>query len=739
MEINATLFELIKNNKFDELKIEIQKDEHIDVNIKDETGNYLIAYAIIKNSLDIVKFLLSKGARIDITDQEGKSLLYLPIKYGYNDMITLILEYDKLNIGISIVDFKDTLNNIPLHYAIFFKNIHAMNLLLNANSNPNTIDQNGSNSLHLAIYSKNYEICKKIVDSDININARTPIGETALHIACNFQLEQIIKLLVDHRIDLNAQDFNNEITALIYSVNLNNKKIPKFLLDQGADPNIQDFIGNTAIHYSILEENYEILHYLITSKNTKPNVNIYNISGKLPIHLLLEKDVVHEGEIIKKLINMSNLNSQDFNGDTPLHLICKKNLWSSFKDELQKKKLNIFVNNYNNEMPVNYITKQFIHDFMTLVANSYIYTLQNNNSIWKNDWENICSKEFNIDNFSAEEINTLKKYTPEINNTTCFQIIYNKLMKIYQDKKAECGNTSIPQKLNKKCIVLDERNNVELCSFVGITLDILLGLVYLLNKYNYSCSTITKNFMDNTDLCNYYKNIGIKTNSRCEFLNFEIVWIYKKLFFSENFTNHFKKCMNNIKIRFIVIPLGIELEQGSHANYLIFDKKTFELERFEPYGSHSPYKFNYNSKLLDNVLTFKFTEIDNNIKYISPEKYLPKIGFQYFDVYESKTQKIGDPGGFCGLWSIWYTDMRLTYPDIERKSLVNKLLKEIKRKNISFKNLIRNYSTNITKLRDEVFEKAKITINDWLNDQISKEQYDVIISELTKLLNKIVN
>jgi hypothetical protein len=196
--------------------------------------------------------------------------------------------------------------------------------------------------------------------------------------------------------------------------------------------------------------------------------------------------------------------------------------------------------------------------------------------------------------------------------------------------------------------------------------------------------------------------------------------------------------LSSSKIRFIIIPLGIELEEGSHANYLIFDKKTYELERFEPYGSSSPYKFNYNSKLLDSVLNFKFNEIDISIKYVSPDKYLPKIGFQYFDVYEAKTQKIGDPGGFCALWSIWYADMRLSYPDIDRVSLVNKLLKEIKRNNISFKDLIRNYSVNITNIRDTIFKKVGITINEWINDQISKNQFDLIIAEITSLLNKVL-
>ena len=66
-------------------------------------------------------------------------------------------------------------------------------------------------------------------------------------------------------------------------------------------------------------------------------------------------------------------------------------------------------------------------------------------------------------------------------------------------------------------------------------------------------------------------------------------------------------------------------------------------------------------------------------------------------MYERKTKKIGDPGGFCALWSIWYTDMRLTYPDYDRKILADKLLKDIRSEGLSFKNLIRNYSLNITK------------------------------------------
>lgn len=64
--------------------------------------------------------------------------------------------------------------------------------------------------------------------------------------------------------------------------------------------------------------------------------------------------------------------------------------------------------------------------------------------------------------------------------------------------------------------------------------------------------------------------------------------------------------------------------------------------------------------------------------YITPESYMPKISFQYFDVVENSTSKIGDPNGFCALWAIWYTDYRITYADVDRKKLIKQIFKYIK-------------------------------------------------------------
>lgn len=740
MEQVKILFDFLKNNDFKDFIEYIQKIKDIDLNIRDESGNYLINYAILKNSKTAVKILLEKGCRIDIYDQEERSLLYVPIKYDYYDIITLLLEYDKHNIGVALVDIKDKNKNIPLHYAIFFNNIKIIKLLLDNNSNVNIKDDSGSNALHLAIYSKNYEACKLIVNKDININMRNLSGESALHIACNLELIDIVKLLLDNGININAQDHNNEFTSLMYAITRNNKQISKILLEYGADPNIQDFIGNTSVHYSIIEENYELLYNLLKFKEKKvmPNLNVFNIDSNLPIHLFLQKDKIPEDRNLKILIDQSNLNLQNNKGYTPLHYLCEKNLWKSYKDVLSSKKLNIFIINENKKMPIDYIIESDRAEFLDVVTKSYLHILRNKPTLFKDDWENICNKELFHNKLNEEELKIINKYVTEktSDRDLCYDIVMQKLIKLIKNRDATCENTSYPVKKSKECIRFDQVQDIEMCSFIGITLDILIGVIYLLSTYDYACSTVESEFVVNEELSNYYETLGLYARKQSQFLNFEIVWAYKKLFFSNNFKDNFNKCLNNKKKRFIIIPLGIEIDKGSHANYLIFDKKTYELERFEPYGAGSPYKFNYDKKLLDNILLYKFNEINEDIKYISPDKFLPRIGFQYFDVYEEKTIKIGDPHGFCALWSIWYTEMRLKYPNIDRKSLVKKILKEIKIKNISFKNIIRNYSTNITSRRDNILKQSGITINEWFNDQFDEKQYEKVILNLKQLISK---
>lgn len=739
------LFELIKKQDFDTLIniLEEDIDNFIDVNVRDEHNNYLLTYSILYNNIKFLQLLVKKGARIDITDNDERSILFLPIKYDFYNIVKYLVDINKDIIGVSILDIRDKNYNIPLHYAITFNNYEIVDLLLKSGSNPNQQDKYGNNSLHLAIYNRNQKIIEKVIEYIVDVNSKTYIGESVLHIASNLQLVDVVKYLLNIKeLDVNVQDYEHEITALHYAINLGNREVVKILLNKGANPNIQDAYGNTALHYSASEENFEFFNEIIKSSQYKINYNLWNIDSKLPLHLVINFPIDISYDFIKLMLPLTNVNIQDNNGDTCLHLMCKFNIWKNFSNTLEKKRLDLTIKNKNNMTPYDYIKDSEKDEFLNMIVNSYMFRLKiNKKKEWEENWENICKYELNeITDEEKLKIINIKRKTDDEFIKSCKDTIKKKIMNTLKNLKEnnKCSVKTFPRIKGFICpFVESSTSNIDVCTFTGSTLDVLIGLIFLLKKHKNSCSTVNKEFRENNELCKFYRTIGITINSQCEFLNFEIVWVFNKLYFSKDFSDYFNKCINNNNKRFIIIPIGIELKEGSHANYLIYDKKTNEIERFEPHGSSAPVGLNYNPNLLDKLLKTRFQELIENIIYISPKDYLPKIGFQMFDIAENKRKRIGDPGGFCALWAIWYVDMRLTYTDISRKNLVNKLISNIKENNIQFRNLIRNYSSEIIKIRDTILKKNNTDINDWLMEQSSNEQINDIIKDIIIEINSI--
>ena len=143
---------------------------------------------------------------------------------------------------------------------------------------------------------------------------------------------------------------------------------------------------------------------------------------------------------------------------------------------------------------------------------------------------------------------------------------------------------------------------------------------------------------------------------------------------------------------------------------------------------------------MDEILEAKFKSIVPNIKYFKPIDFIPKIGLQLLDSNENPRNKnIGDPGGFCSVWSIWYTEMRINNIDIPRDKLIFEIIQQIKLYNYSFRNIIRSYSLNITKIRDNILSLANLDINNILNDTFTFQQINIINNTIKEKINNILN
>ena len=78
---NIQIFQYVKAEQWDLLLDFILKN-NIDYSIRDNSNIYLLEYAINFNKIEIIKALLSKDIRIDILDENNRSLLYTIIKFS---------------------------------------------------------------------------------------------------------------------------------------------------------------------------------------------------------------------------------------------------------------------------------------------------------------------------------------------------------------------------------------------------------------------------------------------------------------------------------------------------------------------------------------------------------------------------------------------------------------------------------------------------------------------------------
>ncbi len=714
------IFSLIKENKFKKLEDLIIKNDDIKLDVHDENYNYLIHYLIMFNQYELLKLSLEKNIRLDVLDIDGRTILYYPIKFNYKNIFDLLIEQNKKIIGISIIDIKDNLGNTALHYAVVLNNFSMVKDLINNNADPLIRNNEGDNVLHMGLKYNRNEIIEFIVNKNININFLTKTGETLLQLAVSYQNNIISLFLIENtKINLNNAEKDFGTTVLQQLIVQNNITLFKKAISYGANINQQDFYGNTSLIYISTETNIELFNCLLSYDNL--NYNLTNIDGETSLHIILTKNINLPKNIISKIIKNTDLNIQNNNGKSCLYLLIENKLFLDFYDILANKELNIFIYDKNNISIYDLIQKDNNKNIIiNYIIDSYYNFLLNNSDKLKLDWEIWCG------NNISDKIKTINKF--KNNEEICKQKIKEVII---EEKK------SIPN-INSYNLIIDNGVFVNTCYYTGSTIDILFGLLFLNNKYNNELNLVLEcPLTENDNLVSYYKSIGLDFEFKLDFINFEILWSFQKLFFPINFEQNIITLIK--KSKYIVIPIGIETSKGSHANILFYDVKNKILERFEPNGANEPKEFYYNSTLLDKLIATKFSKIDPNITYNVPHNYLPIIGFQIIEnIYENKCKRIGDPNGFCGIWCIWWIYQKLKTPYIESSKLALELIKELKLKNINFKNYIRNFSKNVTDLRDTYLKKYNLDINDWIVGNYDDSILKKIDNEICKKYSKIL-
>jgi hypothetical protein len=254
--------------------------------------------------------------------------------------------------------------------------------------------------------------------------------------------------------------------------------------------------------------------------------------------------------------------------------------------------------------------------------------------------------------------------------------------------------------------------------------DIGIFSIYLKEKYNknrselympiYRGNDVTPDWNDDMllpdNMLNYNNNFPwiIIWNDENNY------WIHPKL------NDLINKNASHYKAAFVFISMRLP-DGGLHAALMFYDFTRNQIQRFDPYGD---------TTIIDGQMDEIFREKlakPTHMDYCGPDCYFPVSGFQTLsDENNYMNQKMGDFGGYCLAWSIWYVEHKMINLKVEPKDLIRKTINRFIKMDVKPMEYIRNYANHISKFRLGYLKKIGIPENIASNENLNNMYTNII-------------
>ncbi|MDH5682151.1 MAG: ankyrin repeat domain-containing protein [Spirochaetota bacterium] len=240
----------------------------------------LLYHAFSDGRMDIVKYLLEKGANINAKSYlYRQTVLHVAARGGNLKMVKYLIKRG------ADLNAKDNFGRSVLHDAVHGGNLKIVNHLIDKGLDVNARAwRNGQTILAEAVTTGNLKLVKLLISkgADIHYAKIGKSNRTILHVAARTMALDIVKYLIKKGIDINAKD-SAGYTALLVAADYGHKpEIVEYLIKKGADINAQDNEGYSALHITVFKRNIAIIKLLT---NEGADVNIISKRGSTPLDL----------------------------------------------------------------------------------------------------------------------------------------------------------------------------------------------------------------------------------------------------------------------------------------------------------------------------------------------------------------------------------------------------------------------------------------------------------------------
>ena len=307
-------------------------------------GRTYIFWAAYKGNVELMQYLLKKGAKTDIIDDHGNTILNFAASTGQQN--TAVYDLCLENGADLEKDLNHNGANALLLVAPSDKDFKLINYFTSKGLDINSVDSNGNGIFNYVARIGNIELLNKLVDKGLkgNDNAFIFASQGTRGKTNGIEVFEYLE-----RLGLNPNTYTKEGRTPLHALasRSDDVKLLSYFIEKGVDVNQPDSEGNTAFMSAISRNNLETIAFLF--KQVK-DINVVNKKGESALALATE---YNSSEVVQFLIkSKADVNAVDAKGNNLTYYLI--NSYNSKKSEDFKAKLELL---QNEELDVTKIQK----------------------------------------------------------------------------------------------------------------------------------------------------------------------------------------------------------------------------------------------------------------------------------------------------------------------------------------------------------------------------------------------
>uniref|UniRef100_A0AAZ3RDZ3 Transient receptor potential cation channel, subfamily A, member 1b n=1 Tax=Oncorhynchus tshawytscha TaxID=74940 RepID=A0AAZ3RDZ3_ONCTS len=291
-------------------------EEHI--NVLDESCSSPLHMAVRGGNMDVIKFCIQKGAKIDQQQVDRSTALHFACSQGATEAVKVMLSsYSRVD---SIINLPDGACQTPLHRSTIFDHTELAEYLISKGADIDYIDCKGLSPLLLATNCGAWRSVALLLSKGANVNIKDKSGCNFLHLAI-LQPKGLKNLTGDilqvtqHDIALDVTD-NEGCTPLHYACRLGIHESVKNILVLQVSLDRKSKDKKSALHFAAQYGRINTCQRLLETITDSRLLNEGDERGLTPLHLASGGG---HAKVVELLLRKGALFHSDYKGWTCLH------------------------------------------------------------------------------------------------------------------------------------------------------------------------------------------------------------------------------------------------------------------------------------------------------------------------------------------------------------------------------------------------------------------------------------